>query len=221
MSNLQLKKLKNKKIVKNYIDAADKHMEAMGYTEHGRRHAELTSKHAEKILTGFGYENPIPQMGSFAGYLHDIGNMFGRIAHEQAGAVVAMDILEQERVPYKYIAAIGGAIGSHEEDSGEPVNEISAALIIADKADVHRSRVKKPDMIAFDIHDRVNYAATKSDLLIDPEKRTITLKLEIDTKISKVVEYFEIFLSRMVASRKAADFLDTKFELIINNNKLL
>lgn len=214
-------KLKKDPEVISYINQADKYLGVIGYTEHGSRHARLVAKNARNILSELGYNTRLQELGSIAGYLHDIGNVISREQHEQIGAVIAKDILSRLQLAPKDIAEIIAALGNHHEEGGNPISEISAALILADKADVHRSRVRNPEFIKFDIHDRVNFAVKKSVLSVDKAKKTITFNLTIDTNISPVMEYFEIFLSRMLISRRAADFLGCKFDLVINNNKLV
>jgi hypothetical protein len=161
------------------------------------------------------------QLAGIAAYLHDIGNIVNREGHAQTGAIIAYDVLSEMQMDIDETAEIVGAIGNHHEEHCDPVSAVGAALILADKADVHRSRVRNPDMIKFDIHDRVNYAAEASALSVDPGSKSIRLDLTIDTEISQLMEYFEIFLSRMVVSRRAADFLGCKFELSMNNNRMM
>jgi putative nucleotidyltransferase with HDIG domain len=218
---ISLSKIKEDSRVKEYLKYADKQMEAIGYTEHGFRHAEIVSSLAGKILNNLGYSKREVELARIAGYLHDIGNVISRESHPQIGAILSLQILEKYNFPVEDIALIVSAIGNHEEDTGDVVNVISAAQILADKADVHFSRVRNPNTLAFDIHDRVNYAARKSNIIVDKLGKTITLKLEINTKISQVMEYFEIFLERMIISRKAAQFLGCEFRLKINNIRLL
>lgn len=221
MKKISLFEIKKDKKVREYLAYADKHMEAIGYTEHGFRHAEIVSSIAGDILKKLGYSKKEVELAKIAGYLHDIGNAISRTAHPQTGAIIALNILERHNFPAKDIVLIVSAIGNHEEDTGDVVNIISAAQILADKADVHYSRVRNPNTLSFDIHDRVNYAARNSSISVNKKEKTITLNLEIDTKISQVMEYFEIFLQRMIASRKAAQFLGCEFRLVINNIRLL
>jgi metal-dependent HD superfamily phosphatase/phosphodiesterase len=204
-----------------YIQKADDNLEALGFTEHGFRHNNLVADTAYRILADLGYSSREAELAAIAGYLHDIGNVVERTHHYSAGALIAMGILKDMQMDKKEIAEIASAIGNHDEQYGNPVSSISAAVILADKADVHRSRVRNRDFATFDIHDRVNYAAEESVLEIDPGKRIITLSLKIDTSISRVMEYFEIFLSRMIMCRRAADFLSSRFALIINEAQLL
>jgi len=204
-----------------YIRRADEQMGVLGYTEHGERHAMLVSRIAQNILLRLGYPERTAQLAGIAGYLHDIGNLLHRDRHPVSSAILAMEELRRMKMDPDELAIIMGAIGNHEEDHGDPVSEVSAAVIIADKSDVHRSRVRNPNTLAFDIHDRVNYAAQRSFVRVDNERKTISLELDIDTSISQVMEYFEIFMSRMLISRRAATFLGCNFEVIINRVKLL
>jgi len=203
-----------------YIESADHYLDAIGYTEHGLRHCDIVSKTASLILKKLNYDDAVATLAEAAGFLHDIGNMLGRKNHHRMGAFLAKEILEEEGFGLDSVIKVMRAIILHEEDEGVIPDEICAALIIADKADVHRSRVRNPSMVTEDIHDRVNFAATESELSIDPGERIITLNLTIDTRISQVIEYFEIFLARMTASRKAAKVLDCEFNLFINNIRM-
>ncbi len=221
MKEITLDDVKNNQDVKAFLQKADEHMMAIGYTEHGFRHANITAKAAGEILNKLGYKKRIVELAGIAGYLHDIGNVVGRYDHGQVSAMMAKDILKELGMGPSETAVIIGAIGNHEEPEADPINSVCASLILADKSDVHLSRVRNPRMIAFDIHDRVNYAAKRSFLKIDKKNRSIALVLDIDTKISQVMEYFEIFLSRMIISRRAAQFLNCNFHLLINGTKLL
>jgi metal-dependent HD superfamily phosphatase/phosphodiesterase len=203
-----------------YIEAADKYLEIIGYTEHGFRHCEIVSKTTYNILKRLNYGEGTALVGAAAGYLHDIGNMLGRGNHHRMGALLAKEVLEETGYKLKDIIRIMRAIIMHEEDEGVVPDEIAGALVIADKADVHRSRVRNPSMVTEDIHDRVNYAVTESELSIDGSSRVITLSLTIDTRISQVIEYFEIFLGRMTACRRAARPLSSEFRLFINNIRM-
>lgn len=218
---LTLNKIKKDNEVINYLTQADRYLAVVGYTEHGSRHARLVAKNAKNILLDLNYDERTSELAAIAGYLHDIGNVVSRERHEQISALIARDILIRLGMPAKEIAEVISAIGNHHEETGTPASEISAALILADKADVHRSRVRNPEFVKFDIHDRVNFAVKRSVLTVKKKERRITFDLNVDTNIAPVMEYFEIFLSRMLISRKAADFLQCKFELIINNNKLI
>lgn len=215
-----LEEIRKNPKVNAYIEGADVQLDAIGYTEHGFRHAGRVGETALEILSKLGYGDDESELASLAGYLHDIGNVVCRLNHGQTGALIAKEILEDIGLETNKIVTIMSAIGNHEEETGEPTNPVSAALIIADKTDVHRSRVRNPKMVSFDIHDRVNYAVTESSLSIDPYERSITLHLRIDTQISQVMEYFEIFLSRMLLCRRAARFLESGFQLVINDMRM-
>lgn len=204
-----------------YIRKANDNLGAIGFTEHGLRHADLVATTARRILIDLGYSFREAELAAIAGYLHDIGNVVGRTHHYSTGALMAMNILQDMAMDEKEIAEIASAIGNHDEEYGQVVSNISAAVILADKADVHRSRVRNRDFARFDIHDRVNYAVEDSKLELDVLSRVITLQLTIDTHISRVMEYFEIFLSRMILCRRAADFLSARFALVINEVQLL
>lgn len=204
-----------------YIRRADEQMGVLGYTEHGERHAQLVARISSNILSRLGYPERTAELAAIAGYLHDTGNLLHRHDHPMSGALISMTELRRMQMAPAELAIVMGAIGNHEEDQGDPVSEVSAAVIIADKADVHRSRVRNPNTLAFDIHDRVNYAAQRSFVRVDNDHKTISLELDIDTSISQVMEYFEIFLSRMLISRRAATYLGCNFEVIINKVKLL
>jgi len=204
-----------------FITKANEYTGAIGYTEHGARHANLTASIAFNILTRLGHAERDAQLASIAAYLHDIGNLVTRINHEATGALLGNEILLRLGMGAEERAVVMGAIGNHEERGGEPVSPVGAAVILADKSDVHRSRVRNPDPTTFDIHDRVNYAVQHSFLRVDEKNHRITLELTIDTQLSQVMEYFEIFLSRMVMCRRAAKFLDCEFKLQINGAKLL
>ncbi len=207
--------------VSAFIDKANEYTGAIGYTEHGSRHANLTANIAYNTLKRLGNPEREAQVASIAAYMHDIGNLVSRLNHEHTGAVLANTILERLGMEAIERAIVMGAIGNHEERGGEPVSAVGAAVILADKSDVHRSRVRNPDPTTFDIHDRVNYAVEHSFLRVDEKSRTITLELNIDTKLSQVMEYFEIFITRMVMCRRAAKLLSTEFKLQINGAKLL
>ena len=216
-----LEDVKRHPAVVAFIEKANEYTGAIGFTEHGVRHANLTASIAYNILRRLGATERQAQLAAIAGYLHDIGNMVGRVNHEHTGAVLAGGILEALGMEPLERAVIMGAIGNHEEPHGEPVSPVGAAVILSDKSDVHRTRVRNPDMTTFDIHDRVNYAVEHSFLRVDEKGKTITLELTIDTSLSQVMEYFEIFLSRMVMCRRAAEFLGCEFKLQINGVKLL
>jgi len=217
---LTLEDVKTDAAVIAMIEQADRSMNALGYTEHGFRHADLVAHISFNIIQRLEFPERDAELAAIAGYLHDIGNSVSREFHGITGSLLARSTLEKMGFPLNEIISIMSAIGNHEEEYGYPTSEIAAATILADKSDVHRSRVRNPDMAAFDIHDRVNYAAEKSFLKVEAESGSISLEIVIDTKLSTVMEYFEIFLSRMIICRKAAEFLDCKFNLIINNTML-
>ncbi len=204
-----------------YIDMADQHLERIGYTEHGRKHAEFVSQRAAYILEKLGFPDKSVRLAAIAGYLHDLGNLISRTNHGFSSAFLAKDILDENNFSIEDTATIMSAVGNHEDDGGEITNEITAAIIIGDKTHVHRSRVRNRNFISFDIHDRVNYAVTESRIDVDSAAKQIILNLAIDTGISEVVEYFEIFLSRMLLCKRAAEYLGTKFSMFINNVKLI
>ncbi len=213
---ITLKDVRSNAKVRKLIDGANEVMKAMGYTEHGHRHVGVVSSITRYILEKVGVSPRENELGQIAAYLHDIGNVINRIDHPISGANIAFTLLNEMGMDAIEIAPILGAIGNHEELVGIPISTISAALIIADKSDVHFSRVQNPIVESFDIHDRVNYAVQRSRVEMEPEKQSIELTLEIDTKQATVMEYFEIFLSRMVMCRKAADTIGYKFALSVN-----
>lgn len=218
---LTLKEIQELPEVKTYIAHADVVMERYGYTEHGFRHAGLVANISRNILGRLGFPARTAELGAIAGYLHDIGNLICREDHEQNSALLAERILTNAGMDFDEVAEIANAIGNHEEETGWTASEIGAAVIIADKADVHESRVRQAEERSADIHDRVNFAAKRSFLRVDEKARLLTLEIEIDTTQSEVMEYFEIFLSRMEMCQKAAGFLDARFSLVINGVKLL
>ena len=207
--------------VKLYVRMADAALEQIGYTEHGERHVGLVSRIAFNVLRRMGRPERTCELGAISGILHDIGNCVNRDHHAQTGGVMAMQMLREFGMPDDEIITVIAAIGNHHENDGDPVNDVAAALILADKSDVHRTRVRNPDMIKFDIHDRVNYAVEKSFLNVDEDQKHITLELTIDPAISHMMEYFEIFMTRMLASRKAAKHLGATFGLMVNGNRLV
>lgn len=208
-------------IINAFIAKGNQHLGAMGFTDHGHLHLTLVSYLSQEILLKLDYDKRLAELAGIAGYIHDIGNVINRAGHSQNGALMAMEILGRMGMDPAEIAIISAAIGNHDEGSGHPVNEVAAALILADKSHVHRNRVRNTDIATFDIHDRVNYAVEHSILNIDEEKKSITMELAIDTNICPVMEYFEIFLSRMLMCRRAANFLGCEFGLLINGAKLL
>jgi metal-dependent HD superfamily phosphatase/phosphodiesterase len=212
---ITFKDVKNNPKVRKLIDGANEVMKAMGYTEHGHRHVGIVSGITKAIMERIGSSPREVELSQIAAYLHDIGNVINRVDHPLTGANIAITILNEMGMPPEEIAPILGAIGNHEEMLGLPVSNMSAALIIADKSDVHYSRVQNPILETFDIHDRVNYAVQRSRLELPLEEKVIKLTLEIDNSAS-VMEYFEIFLSRMVMCRKSAEVLGYQFQLNVN-----
>lgn len=217
---VSLRDVRNNDKVRTYIEKANEQMAAIGYSEHGLRHAALVAAIARNICLDLGYAVRDAELAAIAGYLHDIGNCVHRIYHPQIGATMAFQILDQMGMAASEIGVIIGAIGNHEEPEGVPINTITAAVIIADKSDVHFTRVQNPDPTTYDIHDRVNHAVQKSKLLIDKAQTTLTLDLIIDVTEASVMEYFEIFVGRMIMCRKAAEKLGCRFRLITNGVEL-
>ncbi len=207
--------------IRTYINAADASLAALGYTEHSFAHVAEVGQRARYILETLGYSNRDIELARIAALLHDIGNLVNRVDHSQSGAVMAFRILDKLGMPAEDIAVIVTAIGNHDETTGVAVNPVAAALIIADKSDVRRSRVRNQDRANFDIHDRVNYSVKQSSIKINEDKTLIKLKLHVDTRYSSVMDYFEIFLSRMTLCRKAAEKLGLEFKLIINEHQLM
>ncbi len=204
-----------------YLAMGDEYLGAIGYTEHGLRHANLVAHISGNIMARLGYDERTVQIAAIAGFLHDVGNCVGRTEHGISAALLSKDALYRLGMPPREVALVMNALGNHEEEFGDPATPVAAATILADKSDVHHTRVRNPDPAAFDIHDRVNYAAKRSFLRVDSDTRIIALEIDIDTEISQVMEYFEIFLSRMQMCRRAADTLDAHFSLVINGIKLL
>lgn len=213
--------IKNNDEIKTYIRQADQSLSALGYTEHSFAHVTLVAEKAGYILSTLGYPDRTVELVMIAGYLHDIGNIVNRVEHSQSGAIIAFRILDHLGFPPDEIGQIVTAIGNHDEGTGVPVSELAAALILADKSDVRRNRVRNQDASAFDIHDRVNYSVTRSELKINEAHTLIKLKLSVDTHYSSVMDYFEIFLQRMVLCRKAAEKLGLQFKLMINEQQLI
>ncbi len=220
-SAVTLEDIKSDERLSALLNHADDFMKAIGYTEHGFRHANLTASIASNVLKHLGLSERDAELAGIAGYLHDVGNVIGRDFHGIASATLVKTELDRLGMQIDELAMVLNAIGNHEEEYGSDTSPIGAAVVLADKSDVHRTRVRNPDPMAFDIHDRVNYAAERSFLRVEPENKIIQLEIDIDTSISQVMEYFEIFLSRMVRCRRAAQFLGCKFSLIINKTKLL
>ena len=216
-----LEDVKNDAEVKELVMGAQKQLDALGFTEHSVRHITIVSERASNILEVLGYSEREVELARIAGYLHDIGNCVNRTDHAHNGAILAYHILERMGMPINERVEIMMAIGNHDEATGTAVSDISAALIIADKSDAHRNRVRNQNMASFGIHDKVNYAVTDSKLILNKEKRVITLQLTIDTKICPVLDYFEIFMERTMMCKYAAKYLNVWFELLINDTRLL
>lgn len=218
---ISYKDIKKNENINTYIKKADESLRALGYTEHSFAHVTKVAEDAGSILETLGYPEHDVELVKISGYLHDIGNLVNRVEHSQSGAVMAFRILDKLGMDAADIADVVTAIGNHDEGTGIPVNAIAAALFLADKSDVRRTRVRNIDMPTFDIHDRVNYSVESSSLIINDEKTEISLILKIDTEFSSVTDYFEIFLHRMVLCRKAAERLGLRFRLIINDQVLM
>jgi len=215
------KDIKDNEQIKIYIQKADETLEAMGYTEHAFAHVTRAAHFAQKVLSELGYPERTCELAWIAGYMHDIGNVVNRIDHAQSGAVMAFRILDKLGMEAGEIAEICSAIGNHDESTAYPVSPIAAALILADKTDVRRTRVRCRDMSKFDIHDRVNYAVEKARTELSEDKKAVVLSLDIDHSISPVIDYFEIFTERMLLCRRAAEKLGLEFKLIVNGQKIL
>jgi len=218
---LTYEEIKNNAAVRTYIEKADESLQALGFTEHSFAHVTRVAEQAGYILETLDYPERDVELVKIAGWLHDIGNLVNRVDHSQSGAVMAFRILDNLKCSPEDIATVVTAIGNHDEGTGVPVNAVAAALILADKSDVRRSRVRSKDTLHFDIHDRVNYSVTKSLLKINEEHTLIKLKLSVDTKYGSVMDYFEIFMDRMVLCRKAAEKLGMQFKLMINEQQLI
>ena len=218
---ITLQEVIENKEVEALIQGAQKQLDGLGYTEHSHRHISIVSQRAGKILETLGYPERTIELAKIAGYLHDIGNCVNRTDHAHSGAILAYHILKDMGMPVEERTEIMMAIGNHDEQTGTAVSDISAALILADKSDVHRNRVSNTNLSTFDIHDRVNYAVSKADLEIDSTDRKVILNLTIDTQICPVLDYFEIFMDRTMMSKYAAKYLKIWFELVINDTKLL
>lgn len=218
---MNFKDIKNDKEVNILIDNTERQLTELGYTEHGKRHIGIVSEIAGSILKELGYSKREVELAKIAGYLHDIGNSINRVDHAHNGALLAYQIMKRIGFSLEDSAEVMMAIGNHDEGSGTAVSAISAALILADKADVHRSRVRNENLSRFDIHDRVNYAVEEAKIQVDKENKKVYLKLKIDTDICPVIKYFEIFLDRMLMCKRAASYLDVWFHLEINGAILL
>jgi len=218
---LTFEDIKNNNDIKIYIAKADASLCALGFTEHSFAHVTRTAEDAGYILRTLGYNERDVQLAQISGYLHDIGNLVNREDHSLSGATMAFQLLDNLGFDASEIATVTTAIGNHDEGTGVPVDSVSAALILADKSDVRRTRVRNTDISSFDIHDRVNYSVKKSILKINEERTLIKLKLTVDTKYGSVMDYFEIFLRRMIMCRKAAERLGLEFKLIVNEQQLI
>ncbi len=218
---LTYEEVKKSDAIRTYIIRADESLAALGYTEHSFAHVVHVAEMAGQLLRTLGYDERTVELAKIAGYLHDIGNLVNRSEHSQSGAVMAWSILNDMGCDPAEVATIVTAIGNHDEGTGVPVNAVAAALILADKADVRWTRVRNRDMSTFDIHDRVNYSVKKSSLTVNEDQSIVNLNLTVDTKLSSVMDYFEIFMNRMILCRKAADKLGLKFTLTINDQQLV
>ena len=218
---ITFEEIKSNQDIRTYITRADQSLSALGYTEHSFAHVTKVAETAAYILETLGYDSHEAELARIAGYLHDIGNLVNRVDHSQSGAVMAFRILDKLGMNATDISAVVTAIGNHDEGTGVAVSPLAAALILADKSDVRRSRVRNGDSSTFDIHDRVNYSVESADLKINTEKTLIKLKLRIDSRISPVMDYFQIFMGRMIMCRNAAQALGLQFKLIINEQSLM
>ena len=213
--------VKNNSEINNLILTSQKQLDVLGYTEHSMRYINIVSNRAAEVLKNLGYDEHRIELARIAGYMHDIGNAVNRTDHAHSGAILAYQILKEMGMDMEDRAEIMMAIGNHDEATGTAVSDISAALILADKSDVHRDRVRNQNMSTFDKHDKVNYAVTNADFIMNTEERKVTLSLTVDRKICSVLDYFEIFLDRTMMSKYAAKFLNIWFELLINDIKLM
>jgi len=218
---LTFQDVKKNEAIRTYIQRADESLTALGFTEHSFAHVTQVAETAGYILETLGYPARTVEVAKIAGFLHDIGNLVNRVEHSQSGAVMAFRILDNLKCDPAEIATIVTAIGNHDEGTGVPVNPVAAALILADKSDVRRSRVRNQEPTQFDIHDRVNYSVKKSELKINDQQTEIELRLTVDTQYGSVMDYFEIFMGRMLMCRKAGEKLGLKFKLVINEQQLI
>ena len=221
MEPITFERIKNDETIREYIRRADHNLAAMGYTKHAFGHVTKVAEGAAEILTALGYDERTVELARISGFLHDIGNVVNRADHAQSGAIMAFQLLTAMGMPAKEVGYVVSAIGHHDESTAFPVNAIAAAVILADKSDVRRSRVRNKENTAFDIHDRVNYAVHQSRTEITADHQKIILDLKIDTQISAVMDYFEIFMQRMLLCRKAAEKLGLTFSLVINDQIIL
>ena len=218
---MTFEQIKSNPDVRVYITKADEALAALGYTEHSFAHVTKVAEDAAMILETLGYDAHTVELARIAGYMHDIGNLVNRVDHSQSGAVMAFRILDKLGMPAEDISTVVSAIGNHDEGTGVPVNSVAAALIIADKCDVRRTRVRNTDQLSFDIHDRVNYSVEHSEVRVSKEEKRVTLTLTVDSAIRAVMDYFQIFIGRMQMSRAAAEALGLSFGLVINGQALL
>lgn len=221
MPKITYEQIKQNPGVTAYITQADQALKAYGYTEHSFAHAAKTAETAAQILQAYTFGDPEQELAKIAGYLHDIGNCVNRVDHAQSGAVMAFVLLENMGMPPEDIATVIAAIGNHDESSSVPVSAVAAALILADKSDVRRTRVRNHNKASFDIHDRVNFSVEDTKLNLDPDRKIITLELKIDSEICPVMDYFEIFIGRMILCKRAANFFGSRFKLMINGANML
>ena len=219
--NVTYEDVRNSEEIRTYIKQADESLKAIGYTEHSFAHCTKVAKVAGDLLEKLGFDAHELELARIAGFMHDIGNVVNRIDHAQSGAMMAFRILDKMGMPPEDVATVITAIGNHDEQTAAAVNAVAAALIIADKTDVRRSRVREKERAAFDIHDRVNYAVTEAKLKVNEEKKVITLNLRIDENICSMLEYFEIFLQRMLMCRRACEMLGAKFKMTANGSKIV
>ena len=219
--SLDYKKILENEEVKAFLKKGNENLGVLGYTDHSEKHCAIVAKRAGMILKEFGYSKREIELAEIAGALHDIGNAVNRKNHGEYGALLANDLLKNMRMSLEDRVLVVSAIGHHDESTGGAVDPISAALILADKTDVRRNRVRTKEKASFDKHDRVNYAVTSASVKLNPEKHVITLDLEIDESICTMYEYFEIFLGRMMMCRQAAEMLGAKFKLLANGSKIL
>ncbi len=218
---MTFEEIKNNEAINTYIRKADQTLSELGFTEHNFAHVGIVAENASYIMETLGYSEREVELVKIAAYLHDIGNLVNRVDHSQSGAVMAFRILDNLHMPAEEICDIVAAIGNHDEGTGRPISPMAAALILADKSDVRRSRVRNNDPATFDIHDRVNYSVKKAELKINENHTLIKLKLSVDTRYGSVMDYFEIFMNRMVLCRKAAERLGLQFKLMINEQQLI
>ena len=217
---MKYKEIANNKEINAYLQKGNANLGQLGFTDHSQAHCVQVARQAGKILKRLGYSEHEIELAKIAGYMHDIGNAINRTHHAEYGALLANDLLKETDMSLEDRITVIAAIGNHDESTGSPEDVVSAALIIADKTDVRRSRVRQKERSAYDIHDRVNYAALSTKLTIQKEKKVIQMELELDDEICTVMDYFEIFLERMIMCRRAAERLDCKFKLIANGNKM-